>query len=107
MRPAAPANRRQRWRSRPYHPYSFCRLPRRTCFPNACCTAHGTRGINSYGEAAPAHVAGHDHATAPRSQELLALGQHVEADLIIPAPEMPAVVGAWPGRKNSNSFANK
>ena len=35
-------------------------------------------GISSFGEVAPAHVAGHDHAAAHRTQELLALGRHAD-----------------------------
>jgi probable LLM family oxidoreductase len=59
-------------------------------------------GISSFGEVAPAHVAGADHAAAQRMQELLALakradevgldvlalGEHHRPDFIISAPEV-------------------
>jgi len=59
-------------------------------------------GISSFGEVAPAHVAGGDHAAAQRMQELLALarvadetgldvlalGEHHRPDFIISAPEV-------------------
>jgi alkanesulfonate monooxygenase SsuD/methylene tetrahydromethanopterin reductase-like flavin-dependent oxidoreductase (luciferase family) len=59
-------------------------------------------GISSFGEVAPAHVAGQDHAAAQRMQELLAmakladetgldvlaLGEHHRPDFIISAPEV-------------------
>ena len=59
-------------------------------------------GISSFGEVAPAHVAGRDHAAAQRMQELLAMGQladevgldvlalgeHHRPDFIISAPEV-------------------
>jgi probable LLM family oxidoreductase len=59
-------------------------------------------GISSFGEVAPAHVAGGDHAAAQRVQELLALarladatgldvlalGEHHRPDFIISAPEV-------------------
>ena len=57
-------------------------------------------GISSFGEVAPAHVAGKDHAAAQRMQELLAmgkladevgldvlaLGEHHRPDFVISAP---------------------
>ena len=59
-------------------------------------------GISSFGEVAPTHVAGGDHAAAQRMQELLALarvadetgldvlalGEHHRPDFIISAPEV-------------------
>lgn len=59
-------------------------------------------GISSFGEVAPAHVAGQDHTAAQRMQELLAmarladetgldvlaLGEHHRPDFIISAPEV-------------------
>lgn len=59
-------------------------------------------GISSFGEVAPAHVTGQDHAAAQRMQELLAmgkladetgldvmaLGEHHRPDFIISAPEI-------------------
>ena len=59
-------------------------------------------GISSFGEVAPAHVAGADHAAGQRMQELLAmgrladevgldvlaLGEHHRPDFIISAPEV-------------------
>jgi probable LLM family oxidoreductase len=59
-------------------------------------------GISSFGEVAPAHVAGGDHTAAQRMQELLALarmadttgldvfalGEHHRPDFIISAPEV-------------------
>lgn len=59
-------------------------------------------GISSFGEVAPAHVAGNDHSAQQRMQELLALakladevgldvlalGEHHRADFIISAPEV-------------------
>ncbi len=59
-------------------------------------------GISSFGEVAPAHVAGQDYAAAQRMQELLAmdrladetgldvlaLGEHHRPDFIISAPEV-------------------
>ena len=59
-------------------------------------------GISSFGEVAPAHVAGQDHVAAQRMQELLAMGQladetgldvlalgeHHRPDFIISAPEV-------------------
>ena len=59
-------------------------------------------GISSFGEVAPAHVAGGDHAAAQRIQELVALGrqadeagldvvaigEHHRADYVVSAPEV-------------------
>ena len=59
-------------------------------------------GISSFGEVAPAHVAGQDHVAAQRMQELLemgkladevgldvlALGEHHRPDFVISAPEI-------------------
>jgi probable LLM family oxidoreductase len=59
-------------------------------------------GISSFGEVAPAHVAGADHAAAQRMQELvalgrcadesgldvLAIGEHHRADYVVSAPEL-------------------
>jgi probable LLM family oxidoreductase len=63
-------------------------------------------GISSFGEVAPAHVAGTDYAAAQRMQELvalgrradevgldvLAIGEHHRADYVVSAPEV--VLGA-------------
>ncbi|MVN76654.1 LLM class flavin-dependent oxidoreductase [Hymenobacter sp. HMF4947] len=63
-------------------------------------------GISTFGEVAPAHVAGSDHAAAQRMQELLAeahladtvgldvfaVGEHHRPDFIISAPEV--ILGA-------------
>jgi probable LLM family oxidoreductase len=63
-------------------------------------------GISSFGEVAPAHVAGADYAAAQRMQELvalgrradeagldvLAIGEHHRADYVVSAPEV--VLGA-------------
>jgi probable LLM family oxidoreductase len=63
-------------------------------------------GISSFGEVAPAHVAGADHTAAQRMQELvalgrradeagldvLAIGEHHRADYVVSAPEV--VLGA-------------
>jgi alkanesulfonate monooxygenase SsuD/methylene tetrahydromethanopterin reductase-like flavin-dependent oxidoreductase (luciferase family) len=63
-------------------------------------------GISSFGEVAPAHVAGADYAAAKRMQELvalgrradeagldvLAIGEHHRADYVVSAPEV--VLGA-------------
>ncbi len=63
-------------------------------------------GISSFGEVAPAHVAGGDRAAAQRTQELvalgrradevgldvLAIGEHHRADYVVSAPEV--VLGA-------------
>ncbi|MGI4835289.1 MAG: LLM class flavin-dependent oxidoreductase [Janthinobacterium lividum] len=59
-------------------------------------------GISSFGEVAPAHVAGHDYAAAQRMQELvalgrradevgldvLAIGEHHRPDYVVSAPEV-------------------
>ncbi|HEX8329114.1 MAG TPA: LLM class flavin-dependent oxidoreductase [Hymenobacter sp.] len=70
-------------------------------FPNP--TTHLMElGISSFGEVAPAHVAGQDHAAHQRMQELLALakradevgldvlalGEHHRSDFIISSPEV-------------------
>jgi len=65
-------------------------------------------GISSFGEVAPAHVAGNDHAATQRMQELLALakladevgldvlalGEHHRADFIISSPEVVLAAAA-------------